>query len=136
MVLRVLEDPQDTLSQFRLVPAQAPTPGPLILRKEPDLEKGVFYTLFRTLSGSYFPHPLPLAPLSVKKLKKVCQKGYPLYRLLRLNLRTSKTALDPQIRDGNWPVLWHIWGFLEHGKTRKRGGEAIRKLQRIIPRRP
>ena len=55
----VLEDPGNGLSPFRAFPLRAPTPGPLILRKEPDpenTEKQLFFDHFLTAS---FRTPFP-----------------------------------------------------------------------------
>ena len=77
-------------------------------QEEPDPEKHAFYTLFQPVSDTFFSDPLPLAPLFVKSWKKPSQKGYQLYRLLRLLLETVKTAPRVTFGDGKWPILWHI----------------------------
>ena len=114
---------------------QSPYPGPPESGKEPDPENTEETLLFQCFLSSYFPHPLPLAPLFIKKLKKVVRKGGQLYRLLRLNLGTSKTSWRVTFWDENWPVLWHIVVFSNPRKTRKSIKKAIRKLQRIFRRR-
>ena len=72
------------------------------------MRKTVLFALF---SDGFFSHPLPLAPLLDKKLKKVSRKEVQLYRLLRLDLETSKTAWRVLSGDEKWPILWHIWCF-------------------------
>ena len=111
---------EDTFSGSRPVctfPAQAPTPGPLNLTEEPNPEKGAKRVLFAPFSVSYFGDPLPLAPLFIKKPEKPSRKRAPLYRLLRLDLGTSKTHPGTHPGDEKWPILWHIWCFPLCGKS-------------------
>ena len=125
-----------TVLSTSVISGSGPYLGPPDPAKEPDPGNTWKTRVFRTLLNTFFSDPLPLAPLFVKTCKKVVEKRCPLYRLLRLLLRTSKTARRVTSRHEKWPILWHISCFPKCGKSRRRVEKAITKLQRIIWRCP
>ena len=65
--------------------------------KEPDPGNHENNVLFMHFLSSYFSAPLPLAPLFVKTAENMVRKGTSLFRLLRLNLGTSKNRVGVTI---------------------------------------